>query len=73
MPNLPINDFSAIFGNSDTDTWQTDSKTPAKALKAGRRATVLTIPGADVERFVPSAVKLARGLKDYPVESSFKV
>lgn len=73
MPNMPQNDYSPIFGNSDADIWQTDSKGTAKPIKAGRQATFLTIPSSDVKQFVPNAVKLARALKDYPVQSSFKV
>lgn len=35
MPNMPQNDYSPIFGNSDADIWQTDSKGTAKPIKAG--------------------------------------
>jgi hypothetical protein len=57
----------------DADILQINGKTVARALKAWKKDGFISLPGADVERFVPSAVKLARGLKDYAVESSFKV
>ena len=72
QPNLPTNDMPTVFGNPDADVWQVSPLGGAVALKAPRAAGGLEIPGADVERFVPNAVKAARALKDYAVQSQFK-
>jgi hypothetical protein len=69
--NIPPPSHSPVFGNAVADIIQTSPRGGTKALKADNSG-YLSVPIFDVDEFVPKAVKMARALKDMPVQSQFK-